>query len=473
MPTNPAPITRRAFIGGTAATAAAISLPRPITGAPAVIGTAKPNLLFINVDQLSAEAVGVNGCAHVRTPAFDYAARRGVNFTRSYSANPVCCPARSCWQTGRASSEHGVVLNSLPMRTDLPDLGQWLGARGYQTIHAGKWHVPGRDVRKSYGLVIDGTGQGEYSDHAVSRAAAGWMLNRKGADPFFMVVGLLQPHDICYWPRLNTLMRGEMPYPDLRGHLPPAPPNYDFDPREPETFLATKRKSQSFDWPEELWRYYIWAYYRHVEMVDACVGLLLDTVESSGLAKDTLVIVTSDHGDGHGRHRLVFKSDLYDAAARVPLMISWPGHVAGDRTDARLASGLDLFPTLCDYAGVDPPQKQRGRSLRPVLEDRATEWREFIISESNVTGRMVRTDRFKYVQYRGDATDQLFDMQADPWETKNLFADGSFGPTVEGHRKLLADWESRLEIHPEPEGGWREPAQKAGAKGKRSPGQRP
>ena len=66
---------------------------------------------------------------------------------------------------------------------------------------------------------------------------------------------------------------------------------------------------------------------------------------------------------------------------------------------------------------------------------------------------MVRTDRFKYVQYRGDATDQLFDMQSDPWETKNLFGDASFGPTVEGHRKLLADWESRLEIHPEPEGG--------------------
>ncbi len=174
--------------------------------------------------------------------------------------------------------------------------------------------------------------------------------------------------------------------------------------------------------------------------------ILPNALESSGRVEDTLVVFSSDHGEGMGMHQTVLKSFLYDEAARVPLMASWPGHVEEGRRDrVRLVSGLDVLPTLCDFAGIPAPPKMRGRSLRPLLEGRNVEWREFVVSESATTGRMLRTAGHKLIRYEGDETSQLFDMKADTGETKNLALDSRHGALLRDLQRELAAWEGRLE----------------------------
>jgi arylsulfatase A-like enzyme len=294
---------------------------------------------------------------------------------------------------------------------------------------------------------------GEHGDATISRAAQGFFSSFGGDKPFFLSLGFLQPHDICYWAWFHKEKMGELPYPDLADKLPPLPGSYVFDPKEPETFRKVWREGKNWaflhDWTDLQWRYYIWSYYRHVEMVDAEIGRVLDALEDSGLAENTLVVFTADHGDGMGCHKTVQKSFLYDEAAAVPFVVSWPGRIAeGVQDTTHLVSGLDFAPTLCDYAGIEAPPKARGRSLRPLLEQKPTEWREFVVSESFIRGRMVRTPEYKLITYKDDPTEQLFDMKADPWEIHNLIDDPKHAGVVTDLKKRLSEWESKLEPCP-------------------------
>ncbi len=422
----------------------------------------RPNILFINVDQLSMEAVGAHGCENVSTPNLDRLAAQGTSFRESYCADPICCPARASWFTGRTSCEHAVVYNNTPIRSDLPDVASWLGDRGYETVHTGKWHVPGRELTSSFDTVFGEHWAGEYADEAVARSAEAYLRNRTSGDPFFLVVGLLQPHDICYWVFQNPQPPKELPYPEAFGQLPPLPPNFGVDIPEPQGTrqqgshgIGVNGRSHTKHWDEATWRYYLWAYYRHVEMVDAAVGHVLDSLENSRYAKDTLVIFASDHGEAQARHGKVLKDFLYDEVMRVPLMYSWPGHLPeGVQDNPHLVSGLDLAPTICDFAGVEAMPKARGRSVRPLLENRRVEWRYFIAAESYVNGRMIRTPRYKYIMYKGDPVEQLFDIEADPWEMRNLACESASAAMLQEHRRLLAEWETQLEPAPVPPGGW-------------------
>ena len=335
-----------------------------------------PNILFINADQLNAGALSGHGCRHVATPNIDRLMRRGTTFLQSYTTNPVCCPARSGWFSGRPSSETGSP-GSIQLRPELPDLGQWLGARGYETVYAGKWHIKGHDVAKSFRYLTPGMGMGENGDGSVSRAAAGFLRAYSGAKPFFLTLGFLQPHDICHWIMRHYHDIGQLPIPEIAGELPPLPPNFNYDRREPEHIRNGTRGGEAAHksakkWSELHWRYYLWSYYRHVEMVDAEAGRVLDALEDSAFAKNTLVIFSADHGEGMANHRMVIKGYLYDSAARVPLVVAWPGALPeGARDEAHPVSGLDFAPTVCDFAGVEPMPKARGFSLRPLLERRA------------------------------------------------------------------------------------------------------
>ena len=145
---------------------------------------------------------------------------------------------------------------------------------------------------------------------------------------------------------------------------------------------------------------------------------------------------------------MVRKSSFYDEAARVPLLFSWAGHIVEGKTDTvNLASGMDIMPTLCDCAGIKPPANMRGVSLRPILEGGNGTLRQFIVSEGNSnTGRMLRTQDFKYIKYVDDPVEQLFDMRNDPGETKNLASDSRYGPRLAEHRRLLDDHEAGLDI---------------------------
>jgi choline-sulfatase len=425
-------------------------------GAPALAlrgaASARPNFLFIIADQLSMDAIAVQGNRFVRTPNLDRMVGAGVSFRDSYTAYPLCSPARSSMFTGRMPSETGVITNGLPIREEIPNLGQWLGARGYETVYAGKWHVPANYTTSIPGFaVLPGGigGQGHMGDAAVSRACQAWLHNRSGASPFLLVASLLQPHDICTWVSSHTRGAEWEKMARISEPLPPLPANFEGDRKEPSA-MRNERRPQ---WSDGQWRYYLWSYYRHVEMVDAEIGRILDALEDSGRAKDTVVIFTADHGEGSGHHHMVLKNYLYDEAAKVPLFVSWPGQTPAGRQDtAHLVSGIDITPTICDYAGVPAPSGVMGRSLRPIVEGRNVEWREMVAAEVVRGGRMVRTKEAKYIVYANDPVEQLFDWTGDPGETRNVAADAKYARTLEDHRRLLKSWEARLQLAPNAKG---------------------
>jgi choline-sulfatase len=239
-------------------------------------------------------------------------------------------------------------------------------------------------------------------------------------------------------------------YSELADKLPELPDNFEFDESEPQAIKKRRLGNEPAKgaWSKEHWRYYKWSYYRNIENLDAEIGRILQALEAYSHLEDTLVVLTSDHGEGMAHHQMVRKNTLYDEAARVPLIFSWPGHIQRSRIDSdHLVSGLDIMPTLCDYAGIRAPENMRGVSLRPILEGKPAPSRDFIVTEVQAnTGRMVRTNRYKYVTYIDEPRQQLFDMKGDPGETRNLAADARYASVVADHRELLYEWESRLDV---------------------------
>jgi choline-sulfatase len=154
------------------------------------------------------------------------------------------------------------------------------------------------------------------------------------------------------------------------------------------------------------------------------------------------VVFTSDHGEMMGSHQLTHKQRLYEEAASVPLIIAPPG-AEGRLDQQHLVSGLDILPTVLDYAGLAAPASLRGQSLRPLIEGRAVPWREFVAAENAAGGaaRMIRTARYKYIIFdSGDAREQFFDLERDPGELANRIADSSLADEVTRHRGLLEQW---------------------------------
>ena len=408
----------------------------------------RPNLLLILCDQMGLDAVAALGYADAKTPNLDRLVGGGTTFMESHSTNPVCSPARSSIMTGRMPVETGVVTNGRPIHKSCPNLGQWLGAKGYETVYCGKWHLPGGYQPKIEGFTVlpAGQGQGDLSDTAVSNACTAWIKSHAvRSDPFLMVASFMQPHDICYWgnARANRMPENlPLPFERLRDKLPQLPPNHKSRPKAPKQLAA-----RFVDYyTEDMWRYYLYIYARQIEMLDADVGRLLDALEATEQADDTVIIFTSDHGDGRGRHSHVSKWYPYEEAVKVPMIVSAPGRVAAGRKDTtHFVSGVDVMPTMCDYASIAPPENCRGLSLRPLLEGKKPPaWRDYVVADYMAAGRLVRSPKYKYVWYRDDPVEMLFDMQADPWETKNLYQDPKLADVLAQHRKMLAEFEATL-----------------------------
>jgi len=196
-----------------------------------------------------------------------------------------------------------------------------------------------------------------------------------------------------------------------------------------------------------MWRLHRWLYCRLNEMVDRKIGIVLDALREAGLENNTLVVFTSDHGDLDGAHRLEHKTLLYEESVRVPFILSFEGRIPAGQVDNihLVSNGLDLLPTLCDYAGIPVPEGLDGRSVRAVAEGREADpaWRDHVVAESR-NSRMVRTARYKYTVYDcGEHRETLVDMQTDPGEMKNLVSNAKLASTLDSHRRLLADWIDR------------------------------
>lgn len=440
--------SRRQFVSQAAAALAATAIAP--TGRSAPRAERRPNLLLIICDQMNLDAVSYLGNCNLHTPNLDRLAREGVVFIESHSTNPVCSPARSSLLTGRMPVETGVIRNDLAVREDIPNLGEWLREQaGYETAYCGKWHLPQGypppDVA-GFRVLPSGGGQGALDDAWVSRTCEAYLRNQAARrhKPFLLVASFLQPHDICYWMLApDTLVPPQLPFSELEDKLPPLPPNHKSFPEGPP---QVGTGFAGFD-TDMRWRYYLYCYYRMVEMLDADVGRLLDALDNTGLSDSTVVIFTSDHGEGAGRHGNVQKWHPYEESVKVPMICRCPSriqHGVIDRT--HLVSGLDVVPTLCDYAGIGPPANVRGLSLRPLLEGRPIGWRDYLVCEWREEGRIVRTAQYKFISYGSEPKVQLFDMRQDPWEMTNLAGDTRFTGIIEQHRKLLEAWNGTMDV---------------------------
>ena len=415
----------------------------------------QPNILLVLTDQQHANTIGELGQAHVETPAMDELVRSGTSLTKSYCTNPVCAPSRSSLFTSRTTSETGVWTNSKSIRPDFPTIGEHFRAVAYDTTYAGKWHVPAcyPNAIEGFRVLSSGIGhQGTVSDPLVTDGCVNYLHVRDTSKPFLMVASYMQPHDICEWLRLNRVDKGELHYPEIADELPPLPDNFASIPEPLPEGIAKKHNGlepRHGNWSETHFRYYIWSYLRHVEMVDAEVARLLAALDATDSRRNTVVLFTSDHGEGMANHAMTRKGFLYDESVRVPFVVSGPGIKRGTVDETTLASGLDVFPTLCDFAGIKAPSGVKGVSLRPALEGGKLD-RTFVASECNKNEQqMIRTARYKYIAYKDDPVEQFFDMQDDPGETRNLSVDKSSQTVLEEHRGLLKQWIEQLDLSPD------------------------
>lgn len=411
------------------------------------------NVVVLLTDQQTADAMSAAGNPHLRTPAMDALAAEGVRFRRAYCTQPLCTPSRASMWTGRMPSAVGVTVNDgrLTGRHATEQLGQLFRDAGYDCGYGGKWHLPELAVPADAGYRrIHGEPEDGLTDACID------FVREPRDKPFLLVASYTEPHGICQWARRQTPPSGEVAEVDWT-QWPPLPGNYATGSYEAELpRLAQSRLSHTFPtmgWREDDWRRYRHAYYRLVERVDAQLGRLLDALRESGQRDRTLVVFSSDHGDQLGAHQWSQKWVLYEESLRVPLIVAPPGRDGTARrreTDDRLVSvGLDLLPTLCDYAGIEPPADLPGRTLRPALDstvDTDPGWRDAVYAETtwevpgvqHVSGRMVRTERFKYACYAwGRDREQLFDLDTDPGELSNLATVGTHRETLEAHRALL------------------------------------
>lgn len=468
---------RREFITATTATAIGLAFGRRTLATDGPKPDSRPNILFIMTDQQNAGMMSCTGNKWLKTPALDRLASSGIRFERAYACNPVCVPSRFSLQTGLMPSAIGMGQNNDSGRAAVTDimlrqsLGSILQKAGYETVYGGKVHLPKKmnNVQNIGYRNLTGDSRQGLAD------ACAEFIKGQHTKPFYLFASFINPHDICYM-AINDYRRtqGQAPIGNIDSktceavldragkskdisafvekNFPPLPANHEVPETEPECITQKYVDARPFrayireKWTEDQWRLHQWAYCRLTEMVDKEIGIVLDALREAEMQDNTLIVFTSDHGDMDSAHKMEHKSVLYEESVRVPFIMSNKGRIhAGMVDDTHLVSnGLDLLPTLCDYAGIERPQGLNGRSLRSLAEGNNTkQWRDFVVSESQ-NGRMLQTGRFKYCIYdSGRHREQLIDLKRDPGEMKNLAMVGGYKDVLHRHRQLLRDWIER------------------------------
>jgi choline-sulfatase len=343
-------------------------------------------------------------------------------------------------------------IKRLPADVDANSMGKLMKRAGYDTFYGGKVHM-------CKALTPRNAGYDEYyrDQRDLLPAACLRFIKKKRDNPFFAVASFINPHDICFAHRARN---GIDTHGVLELHkqastlaldkLPPLPENYAIQQNEPaaiEAHLSPRATTPAItmrrEYDEKAWRINRWIYHRLTEKVDRHIGTILDGLREAGLEENTVVIFTSDHGNMDASHRLASKGLFYEESVGVPLILKYRRGVPGGRTDREhlISTGLDILPTICDYADIKQPKHLLGMSLRPLTEGRhVDDWRAYVASENHYT-RMIRTQRYKYCTYDdANSKESLVDMENDPGEMRNLVDDPKFQNVLAEHRRLLADW---------------------------------
>lgn len=423
------------------------------------------NILVVIADQLTWRALPAYGNEYARTPAIDSIADGAAKFDACYTPCPLCLPARAAFWSGLYPHQTSALSNgrNFPIKQleeGIPTLGTVFSSAGYETRHFGKTHDAGAlrgfecepedkaDVfaeAAAWPVAVD-TARDRYT----AKRCVEYLQNRpKGGKPFLMVADFVNPHDICSWTGHNQGKHEDTPIPAGR-KLPPLPENFVFDDIEnrplPVQYICCShnRQAQTAGWTADNFRHYLAAYYHYVERVDREIGQVLNALRERGDWENTLIVLLADHGDSMAaRGRVTKQVDLYEEVTRVPFMFKGPGVAAGVHSSP--VSLLDLFPTLCGFAGVNQPNGLVGADLTPALKGGQPPKRDYVASEWHTEwgftvspGRMICNERFKYMKYVEGGGEELYDLQRDPYEKKNLAKAPASADALEEMRALFA-----------------------------------
>lgn len=443
----------------------------------------RPNVLFLISDDLN-NALGCYGNPLMETPNIDRLAARGVRFDRAYCQYPLCGPSRNSMLTGLYPNSSGILSNGQIFRQTIPShvsLPQAFRLDGYFAGRIGKlyhYNVPnsvgtnGHDDPGSWELELNPAGvdrlveqpdeifslvpgqfggtlswyasprpEEQHTD-ALQAVDAEWVLERcarRQDRPFFLAVGFFRPHTPYVAPEsyFGRYPREQMPVVE----------GVEEDQRDiPPPGLMSSKKEQD-QLTDDLRREALQAYYASISFMDAQVGKVLDALDRLGLADDTIIVMTSDHGYHTGEHGLWQKMSLFEESARVPLIIAAPGVSRGGTVSEAPVGLIDLYPTLAELCGVDAPDGLQGQSLVPMLKDPETPGRGWALSQvrrgggqGGFFGYSIRTPRWRYTEWDGgDRGRELYDHDADPRELTNLADDPGHAGTVAELSALLGE----------------------------------
>ncbi len=410
----------------------------------------RPNLVLLFADQQHFEALG-----HVDpffdTPNLDALATQATCFTQTLCATPQCSPSRASMFTGLYPHRTGVqgnVNNAGGDPLNQPTIGKALSDAGYHTGYFGKWHLGELPVSQAgWQAMRIGTQDPAMATHAIRFVHEAVQRD----DPFALVLSLNNPHDVYHFHPLETARASDDA--DQAASVLPRSWHEETFARKPAVqrrFMTDDQGKLMEGQPAHVWAAYRQRYREMVRRYDREAGRLINALKNSGAWDNTVLIVTSDHGDMDAHHRLIFKGPfMYEHLVRVPMMIRVPealgGFVGMVHEPVTL---LDLAPTLLDFAGLTPPAACDGFSLKPALTGKGPlAQRPFIVSQYFGKQqwvnpmRMIRTATMKYIEAaNGDA--ELYDLQQDPDELHNLAHAPAPAST---HEKVRDQWRSQLQ----------------------------
>lgn len=445
-------------------------------------GAQPKNVVFVLVDDLRDDVFGFAGHPWLETPNLDALARGGVRMRNAFVTTALCSPSRASILTGQYAHRHRVVDNNNPVPAGTIFFPQYLQRAGYETAFVGKWHMggasdapqPGFDRWVSFrgqgtylpgksGLNVDGkrVPQRGYITDELTDYAIDWLKQREKGRPFFLYLSHKAVHSEFIPAERHKGRYRDKPFAEPKT-MADTPENYDGKPM----WVRNQRNSwHGVDFP-----YHsdldIAAYYRQYAetllAVDESVGRIVSLLRERGLLDSTVLMFMGDNGFAFGEHGLIDKRTAYEASMRVPLLMSGGGLPTGASVE-EVAANIDIAPTILDAAGLQPPQMD-GRSLLPLARGERVPWRDTLLYEyywertfpQTPAMHALRGARYKFIRYYGLwDTDELYDLQADPLETRNLIRDAA-------HRQIAEQLNDQLFRTLEATGGMYIPLQPVG-----------
>jgi choline-sulfatase len=433
-----------------------------LTPSGVVEGAEKPNVLLVSIDDLNDWVGCLGGHPQALTPNIDRLAKRGTLFTNAHCQSPVCNPSRASMMTGRYPHSSGVYflspdLKQAPALKDVATLPEAFATNGYKTLGVGKiFHGGDKRFFQEYGGNNGGFGPRpkekisqphghplwdwgaypEVDEQMPDTKAAMWAvkkLEEKHKKPFFLGVGFYRPHVPMYattkW--FDKHPRGGIKLPTVQGN--------DRDDLSAYAINLTNLEhvSPEHDWVASAgeWDHAVQAYLASVTFADHCLGLVLDALDASPYADNTIIVLFSDHGFHLGEKQRWAKRTLWEDGTRVPMIVSAPGFKTEQRSH-RPAELLDVYPTLLELAGLKGDSMQEGQSLVPLLKDPSLEWNHPAITSFGPGNYAVRSTRYRFIQY-WDGSRELYDHRYDPNEWSNLIGDDKYDDIVVAHASFV------------------------------------